>query len=321
MKALSAFFLVFILLPQFFQTEPPDLKVNDVRNRPINIFETKNRLTLFLFGNDLKYPLRSVLSYCQVLLNLYQDRGLSIISVLCDDRQNIIDFIGRGRITYPVIMNCDRKITRALNFCTNCGGFLLLNDKGKVIFSNNGAFEKETIRQIIESEITGSVNFAFTPIENHFFRLNESASSIRLRDLVRLNSLPTGLFREKHLIITFFSSFCGFCRSGNRIKTLEEFVRTHSIRDGNYKMILAFIEPLENADISLLVKQKNSYFFLCSSEDIFSDREKYLTNDLYKTDPLTIVLDEARRVVFIEKPGDSEENILRAIAENAEGNE
>lgn len=149
MKALFAVILIIVVLPAFFQTHQTDLIFNDVRNRPINIFETKSRMTLFLFGGDLNYPLRVVLSYCQVLLNIYQEKGLRIISILCDDPQNILDFFERGRITYPAIANCDRKIARALNFCANCGGFLLLDNRGKVIFVNSGSFEKETIRQII----------------------------------------------------------------------------------------------------------------------------------------------------------------------------
>jgi len=85
------------------------------------------------------------------------------------------------------------------------------------------------------------------------------------------------------------------------------------LRKDDYKILLVFMNPFNISDINDWEKSIPMPFAKYIAQDIFSDEEKYITNNSKKTDPLTIVLNERKEVVFLEEPGMKNEVVMQNI--------
>lgn len=54
-------------------------------------------------------------------------------------------------------------------------------------------------------------------------------------------------------------------------------------------------------------------FDIFFSEDLFTDEEKYITDPSLKLDPVTIVLNKTRKIVFLEDMNMNEKEILNSL--------
>jgi arsenate reductase-like glutaredoxin family protein len=137
-----------------------------------------------------------------------------------------------------------------------------------------------------------------------------------LRDIETGKVMDFWNFEDEFLIVSFFSSLCSICKSGRRIETLKELDRRLREKGIKAKVILVFSEPYDKEDIENWEKQIKIPFEKYISEDIFTDEEKYITDTSLKVDPLTIVLNGEREVVFAEKLLMKEKKILELIELN-----
>lgn len=317
-KKVSIFF--YLVLWLFFMTfsckkSPKNLIFKDIHGGLVSLADAEARRTLFLFLNQWNIQTKSLVMYSQVLLNKFGVDGLRVACVVCGEKEKVSNFIQKAKIFYPVIEDCRNEIKKKFGLCNACGGIVLLDAKNEAVFKNNALLDKETLRQLIESEITGTVNYKFQAIPNQTFQLHQEFPDIRFYNPFTGEETELSLFKENKIIITFFSSFCSACKSGKRIETLKK--ATELIRQGtyHYRIIVAFTEPTEMEDISRWETQIKIPFDKFISSDVFSDNEKYVTFDNYKTDPLTVMLNKERKVVFLEKTGESEESIMENLIE------
>ena len=120
---------------------------------------------------------------------------------------------------------------------------------------------------------------------------------------------------NKTLILTIFSSFCSPCKTGQRIITLLELENILIKRNENFKIQVAFTEPFSNKDIEEMRKHINLPFptYIIPKFWLLSADQRYITDTSLKNDPLTLVINTQKKVVFLEKIGITEEDILFSL--------
>lgn len=219
--------------------------------------------------------------------------------------------------SFPLILDKEKNIHNQFKIGDCCGGTVLLDQKGEIKFRTHRVLlSKENLRQIVEKELLGNISYDFEPAEQTFFSLHQKVQEIILYDIQSNTKMNFADFKEKFLIVTFFSSVCRTCASGSRIISLASLIKglKKEHRRDDYKILLIFMSPFNNNDIKEWKKSTLMPFSkFISSQDIFSDEEKYITDSSKKSDPLTIVLNEKREVVFLEKPQMKNELVMKNI--------
>lgn len=170
-------------------------------------------------------------------------------------------------------------------------------------------------RQLIEMQLFGTVNYDFgPPVEQRVFKLNKQTPAIELLNPKSKKIISFDELKSDHLILTFFSYMCGVCKSGKRIKMLDSIQGlTKKHIDGKTSIYLIFSNVYNQSDLEEWKKRLDLPFEIFFAKDIFSNDEKYVTDEDLKNDPLTIVLDRHKRVIFIEQPGMSEKDVYHSL--------
>jgi peroxiredoxin len=288
-----------------------ELKFFDIKGKLIDLTKQEKKAVLILFFDPSNSYQKGVLVYAQVLHKKYKNRGLWILGIANKEKEKINTFYKKGYFTFPLIFD-NNDIHNQFNICNDCAATILLDQENNIKFKTPRILiSKENLRQIVEKEILGKISYDFKPVEHSFFILNQKAENISLEDTKSKNVMHFIDFREKYLIATFFSSVCSSCASGRRINTLVNLENDlkKKLRKEDYRILLIFMNPFDINDIKEWEKSVFMPFGKYISEDIFSDEEKYITNDAKKRDPLTIILNEQRNVVFLEGL-ENEENII-----------
>ena len=312
--------ILIILIPLFLfpenlqKPEKQILRFFDINGNQIDLSKTENRAILLLFFNPSSSQHKGILVYAHVLNNKYKKMGLQIIGLASKEREKIKQL--SEYFSFPLILDEEKKIHNKFNIGDCCGGTVLLDQEKNIKFRTQRVLlSKENLRQIIEKELLGNIKYDFVPVEQNFFFLRQKAPKINLHDIKSNNKLNLTDFREKFLIVTFFSSVCRTCSSGSRIYSLAKLKNDlkKKLRKDDYKILLVFMNPFNISDINDWEKSIPMPFAKYIAQDIFSDEEKYITNNSKKTDPLTIVLNERKEVVFLEEPGMKNEVVMQNI--------
>jgi len=289
----------------------------DINGKLIDTRKFSGKSTFYIFFDPSNPYHKEVLIYAQVLLNKYKRKGLEIIGVIEKDKERALRLVEKGRFTFPVINDFKREIHNFFHIERCCGGVVLVGKGSKTKFISNSLLSPEDIRQLVEKEVLGRINYEFKePERRDLFKINQLAPRILLRDIETGKVMDFWNFEDEYLIVSFFSSLCSICKSGRRIETLKELDRRLREKGIKAKVILVFSEPYDKEDIENWEKQIKMPFEKYISEDIFTDEEKYITDTSLKVDPLTIVLNGEREVVFAEKLLMKEKKILELIELN-----
>lgn len=273
----------------------------------------KNKVILFLFFDPWNSNHKGKLVYAQVLYNKFNNSGLEIIGITSKEKDFVINLKQKGKFTFPLIVDENETIHRLFHIKDYCSGTVLVNRQGEIIFQAARLIEIENLRQIVEKEITGTISYDFQQIDRQaLFKIKQKFPELFLKDLAGNMHLVEDI-EEDHIIVTFFSSICTICKSGRRIETLKNIKRMVLKNYLKEKIILVFFEPFNERDIKEWEELVQMPFEKYISEDIFTDDEKYITDDSLKTDPLTIVLNKKREIEFIEEVGMGEQEIMERI--------
>lgn len=288
----------------------------DLKGNLLDTSKLSNRSILYIFFDSSNTFHKEVIVYANVLYEKYKSRGLEIIGVTQRDREKALKFLERGKFNFPFIFDSKKELYNFFLVQECCGGVVLVGRNGLIKFHSPILLNQENLRQLVEKEVLGKINYGFSPSEREkLFEINKEAPRITLREAKTGKIKDFWNFEEEYLIVTFFSSVCGICKSGRRIETLKEVERKLRDRGVKTKIILVFSGPFDEEDIANWEKQIKMPFEKYISDDIFSDEEKYITESSLKTDPLTVVLDRRRKFVLVEGYGMDENRIIKSIEE------
>lgn len=299
----------------------PDNKIEfsavDINGNYIDLSKKKDEVIVLLFFQPINTKHKGLMAYAQVVYNRYKGKGLSIIGIT-QEGESIGNSFKRA-ITFPLIVDTDKKIHNAFDISGCCGGTIVFNKNGKIKFKSPSLVNQESLRQLVELEITGKISYDF-PVTNRqsLFLKNKKAPNIQLKEAYSSKVKKFSSFNEKNLVVTFFSSVCSMCKSGRRINDLISIKDTFKHENNRIKFLLVFFRPYDEKDIEEWEKHIKMPFEKYISNDIFSDDEKYVTDDSLKTDPLTIILNSDRKVVFLENSGMTEEQFSKEILKSIE---
>lgn len=292
--------------------EKISIKTIDINGNIIDISQKKFKILMLLFVTPTKTNHKSTMVYAQVLYDIYRKQGLEIVGITLGNLNSIRKIAVKGSINYPLIYDGNNKIHQQFNIGKCCGGMILLDSNGRNIFEIQHLLGEDNTRQLIEKKILGKIKYSFKKVEQKTFTLNKKVPIfLKLTDPETGKEKKISSFSEDYLIITYFSSICSVCNSGRRIRTLIDI---DNKIEGNYKILLAFIEPIDSNDIYLWGKNISMPYSKYISSDVFSREEKYITDFSKKTDPLTIVLNKNRKVIFIEWVGIKDKEFSKEIS-------
>jgi hypothetical protein len=142
------------------------------------------------------------------------------------------------------------------------------------------------------------------------FFLNERVPDVRLTEYDTGEKVSFYSMDGDFLAVTFFSSLCGVCKTGKRIRSLIEVEKalTSPGKSKKFKFVLVFMGPFDTEDVLEWEKRIPMPFEKYFADYLFSEEEKYITDPEMKSDPMTIVIDKKRMIVFLQEAGMTEEH-------------
>jgi alkyl hydroperoxide reductase subunit AhpC len=290
------------------------LKVADIKGNIVHLDKDANK-KLLLFFDIHKTTHKGIIFYAQAIYQKYVKSGLNVIGISKNNTTTVQlqAFAKKNNTRFPIILDENNKIHVDYNISHCCGATIFFDGRNAKHRFNN-IVSAENLRQLVEKEMTGNIDYELAPVEQTLFYKNKKPANFALNDpllkkKVHLYDL-NNFIQDKNqiLVITFFSSLCEMCRTGKRIETLKA-IRTNITGNYKFKIALVFMEPLAPDDIAEWERVIDIPFERFFSPYLFSDEEKYLTTPTIKKDPFTVILNHDDEVIFIEKAG-TKENIL-----------
>jgi len=241
-----------------------------------------------------------VMSYANIIYKKYSSKGLKAIGVSYRDKNTLGEFSKAGKFLFPFVSDPGYGIFDRFKI-GRCCGVVILDKNGKIKFSMSPLGDKTTLRQLVEKELLGKILYEFKkPDSKPFFNLEKPAPLIELTDISTNKPVKFADFPEEYIIATFFSSMCPTCKTGQRITLLKDTDEMLQKGNVNAKTLLVFFDPFDKKDILQWEKSIDMPFDKLTAVDIFSDEERYVTNNSTIPDPFTVVLDKNRKVIFLE---------------------
>lgn len=293
----------------------PDFCAKDIRDRLFILSENRGKYILICFFDPTERSNKFILNYAQVLHENYSDKEFEILGISNKDKNLTKDFVERYKLIYPIIADEDMMIHQLYSLSGCCGGLAFINKKREIEFYSRTLMSKENIRQIVEKAILGEIKYEFhKPEEQEIFKINEDVPKLMLNDFSNNRKIKLKDICDGSLILTIFSSFCGTCKTGNRVQTLMELREKLKKERINADIKIAFSEPFGEEDIKEFTERIEIPFDKYIAPAFLSPEQKYITSDNLKNDPLTIAIHK-RKIIFLEKIGMDEKKILQKIVE------
>ncbi|MCU0288964.1 MAG: redoxin domain-containing protein, partial [Acidobacteria bacterium] len=201
---------------------PDNITCTDILGKKVEFPGKNSNITLLLFFDPEVTSQKCPLAYAQVLYKKYELQGLSIIGISSKDRKVLAELFTWGKFAFPFIHDPSKTIYERFNIEDCCGGTVLMNAQGNIVFSTSSLLNNESLRQIIEKKLLGRIVYEFkVPSLNQMFRLNQKIPDIPLIEVLSNKIKHIDDFTEDYILVTFFSSMCSVCKSGKRIDTLR----------------------------------------------------------------------------------------------------
>lgn len=302
---------------QFFSygDKAPDFCELDIRGNTLLLSEQRGIYALIIFFNPTYNFSKFNLIYAEVLYNKYKNKDFNVIGISNSGNKTAQEFSNKCKLTFPIIADEPKKI-HSLYKMEDCCGTVLVNKIGKIEFYDKISLNKEEMRQLVESKVLNEIKYNFEkPNEQEIFKLGDFVPNITLFDVSKQKIFEIGEILNETLILTIFSSFCSPCKTGRRIKTLTELEKKIMEKNINAKIKVAFTEPFSNRDIDELQKYTSIPFqtYMMPRFWLLTYDQRYITDDSLKNDPMTLVINTHKKVIFVEKIGMNEEDILYDI--------
>jgi hypothetical protein len=261
---------------------------------------------LLLFFNPSTTTHKATLFYSQVLKQKHNKEGFEVIRVSKTGKEKVWlkEFCERSEINFPVVLDSQNELHQMYNVSNCCSATVFLaNNKVKYRFDN--ILSPGNLRQLVEKEIIGKINYQMEPIPQNVFFVGQTSPNIDLFTLGTKNKSDLYQLRQStesdHLIVTFFSSLCGFCKTGKRVATLIALNEQLKSQNKKYKFAMVFMAPLDLDDVLEMRKAFDIPFEQYNSRYLFTDKEKYLTESSIKKDPFTVILNKSNKIIYIEE--------------------
>lgn len=275
----------------------------------------KSDLIILLFFDSLKTTHEAILDYANTLQRRYQSGGLQIIGISVRSDESTSNLNNYGDYSLQIISDSNRDIHSEFGFQECCGGTVFLDKKRKTIFFEKRLIDAEVLRQLTEKYLLGKVNYTFNiPKERIRFKPNTSFPSLSFKKEGKSAKIVTGDLIKKRTVLTFFSSMCSTCKTGKRVGTLTKIKEIFDAREVEADFYLVFFPPFDEEDIKFWEQDMKLPFkkVFCYSE-VYSDEEKYISDNSMRLDPLTVIVDTTLDIIFIEQFGMSEEELIENI--------
>jgi len=307
--ALSFHFLGFTSVPQ----EVIELKTVDINGNSVSLSAGNTNLLLF-FNLSNTYD-KMTLFYAAALDSKLKKHGLRIIGIAKGDSPGLDNFAQRSGILFPLVADKDYRIHEQFGVTQCCGATILTDKLKKKKFFLPKLLEAGNLRQLLEKETKGKIDYRQGRVKQDVFFVDKKIPDIPLTEAGTGEKVDFDSMDGQELVITFFSSLCGMCKTGKRLHTLidiEEELNSSGQTD-DLKFVLVFMGPFDMEDILEWEKRLPMPFEKYLTGYLFSKEEKYLTDPDKKNDPLTIVVDKERKVRFIEEAGIDEKRFQEVL--------
>jgi len=290
------------------------LKISDIDNHLIDFSNKRDSIILILFINPQNILHRELLSYASVLHRKYRSSGFEVIGVSNQDMSSTREIYAYGRYPYKFICDLKGNLANTFQIKPCCGGTVLVGKNSRIKFKLSSLPNLESLRQLIEKEILGKIDYSFLPTRSRIVEIGNQVFQIPLLDVSAFRMTNLAGILQKPLVATFFSSYCSICKSGKRMETLKR-LRERLEKDGkSVDFIIIFSKPYMERDIIELENRSGVHFkSYISFEDAFSESEQYVTDDSMKLDPITIIIDKDRILRQVDYMGINEEELFERI--------
>jgi len=307
--ALSFHFLGFTSVPQ----EVIELKTVDIYGNSVSLSAGNTNLLLF-FNLSNTYD-KMTLFYAAALDSKLKKHGLRIIGIAKGDSPGLDNFAQRSGILFPLVADKDYRIHEQFGVTQCCGATILTDKLKKKKFFLPKLLEAGNLRQLLEKETRGKIDYRQDRVKQEVFVIHKQVPDIPLTVPGTGENVIFDAMDGDHLVVTFFSSLCGMCKTGKRIRTLIDMEQEliSSGKAGGLKFVLVFMGPFDAEDIMEWEEIIPMPFDKYVTGYLFSDEEKYISGPAKKNDPLTIILDKKRSVIFIEEAGIDETRFQNAL--------
>jgi len=175
---------------------------------------------------------RKSVFYCQSLYTKFRSQKLDIIAISKENSslEDLKLFYERNSLDFFLIQDSYNELQDTFEIMDCCGGFIYI-DHSKIKHIFNNMLGPENLRQLIEKEITGKINYNQNFEGQILFKINQSVPNIELFPVDIDETLSFYDFKEDIIVVTFFSSICSTCDTGKRIINLIKLQEKQEIKD------------------------------------------------------------------------------------------
>ncbi|MCK5916063.1 MAG: redoxin domain-containing protein [Deltaproteobacteria bacterium] len=131
----------------------PDFSLTSLEGTPITRESLKGKVVILDFWATWCAPCRAAIPHLVTLYEEYKEQGLEVIGVSLDQggRSEVVDFVKRNQVPYPIAIGTNNPITKDLGNITSLPTMILLSKKSSIEFKVVG-FNAE-IGKKLESKI------------------------------------------------------------------------------------------------------------------------------------------------------------------------
>jgi len=176
---------------------------------------------------------------------------------------------------------------------------------------------------MVEKSLRGKVTYSAG--ESHESPLNEGTvfPDMQLLDIYTARRIQLSELINRTALITYFSSNCGCIKETRRLETINDLAQNLKKASDSTLVLGIFAAKYSPEELKDRIQSGQISFPVYSSFDVPDTRAAYWTRPAQKLDPLTLLLDTKRRIIFAERPSMEEnevcDGVLAALA-NIQGN-
>ena len=114
----------------------PNFSLTSLDGQPITRDSLKGKVVLLDFWATWCAPCRAAIPHLITLYETYKNQGLEVIGVSLDQggRSDVVDFVKRNQIPYPVALGNNNPITKDLGNITSLPTIILLSKQSAIEF-------------------------------------------------------------------------------------------------------------------------------------------------------------------------------------------
>ena len=114
----------------------PDFSLTSLDGKLLTKENLKGKVVVLDFWATWCAPCRAAIPHLVTLYETYKDQGLEVIGVSLDQgsRSEVVDFVKRNHIPYPIAIGTNNPITKDLGNVTSLPTIILLNKQSAIEF-------------------------------------------------------------------------------------------------------------------------------------------------------------------------------------------